>query len=126
MKQAALVLGIIAGVLGLFMGISVAGWIALTGWLDGQVPDALHQPQNAALLKIVGVVSPMLAIAGGAMAVLRPMAAALLLAVSAGAMVWAFGFGFFAMFPVSMCALAAILALMGGAGNEPGGMPGRR
>ena len=55
MKQAALVLGIIAGVLGLIMGISVAGWIALTGWLDGQVPDALHQPQNAAVLKIVEI-----------------------------------------------------------------------
>ena len=126
MKQAALVLGIIAGVLGLLMGISVAGWIALTGWLDGQVPDAVHQPQNAQLLRVVGVVSPLLAIAGGAMAVLRPMAAALLLAVSAGTMVWAFGFGFFSMFPVSMCALAAVLALTGGASREPGTLPRRR
>ncbi|WP_112323344.1 hypothetical protein [Oceanibium sediminis] len=126
MKQAAVLLGVIGGVLGLIMGISVAGWIAFTGWIDGEVtgqlPVALDTPTNAQMLRIVGVVGPLLAIAGGAMAVLRPFTGSILLFVAAAGMFAAFGAGFFALFPVAMCGMAGFFALLGAATREPGGL----
>lgn len=126
MKQAAVLLGVIGGILGLIMGISVAGWIAFTGWIDGEVtgqlPVALETPANAAILRAVGVIGPLLAIAGGAMAVLRPQIGAVLLFLAAGGMFAAFGAGFFALFPIAMCALAGFFALLGAATREPGGL----
>ena len=58
------------------------------------------------------------------MAVLRPRIAAALLALATIGIWWGLGFGVFSMFPISMCGLAAILALSGAATKEPGGMPG--
>ncbi|MEM8872528.1 MAG: hypothetical protein AAGB10_19750 [Pseudomonadota bacterium] len=123
MKQAASVLGIIGGLLGLVIGISYAGWIALTGVVEAEVPGLLAGPRNPGLLKAVGVAAPILAIAGGAMAVLRPLIGALCLSLAAGLMAYAFGVGFFVLFPVVMCAIAAIFALLGSATKEPGAMP---
>ncbi|NNU81957.1 hypothetical protein HMH01_16085 [Halovulum dunhuangense] len=129
MKQAAVMLGVIGGILGLILGVSVSGWLALTGWLgtevQGDLPRALRSPENADLLKAAGVLAPLLAIAGGAMAVLRPYWAAGLLLASAAAMYGAFGLGFFTTFPIAMCALAGLLALLGGLGREPGGLTRR-
>lgn len=127
MKQAAVILGIIGGVLGLILGISVSGWIAFTGWLDtetaAEVPAFLGRPENASLLGAAAVLSPLLAIAGGAMTVMRPYLGAGLLFASAAAMFWAFGLGFFSTFPIAMCGLAGLLGLGGAAGGEPGGLP---
>lgn len=127
MKQAAVILGIIGGILGLVLGISVSGWIAFTGWLDtetvAELPQVLDQPQNASMLQVAAVAAPLLAIAGGAMAVMRPFIGSVLLFAAAAAMLWAFGLGFFSTFPIAMCALAGLLGLGGAAGGEPGGLP---
>jgi|GEM_PF-164948 len=127
MKQAAVILGIIGGILGLVLGISVSGWIAFTGWLDAEtaaeVPAMLGRPENAGLLQAAAVLAPLLAIAGGAMAVLRPWMGAGLLFLAAAAMLWAFGLGFFSTFPIAMCGLASVLCLAGAAGREPGELP---
>lgn len=120
MKQAAVVLGIVGGILGLMVGISVSGWIAFTGWLGSEVPDAVHGPQNPGLLQLAGVLAPILAIAGGAMSVPRPFLGALFLVASAAAMWWAFGFGFFTMFPIALTGLGGVLGLGGAAAREPG------
>ncbi len=125
MKNAALVLGIIGGVLGLIMGVSVAGWIAFTGWFNTEVSDLIDPLEHAARLKAIGVVAPVLGIAGGAMSVLRPLIGAALLLAAAAGMAWAFGLGFFAMFPVSLCGLAGLFGLLGALTREPGGMPPR-
>ena len=126
MKQAAVMLGVIGGILGLILGLSVSGWLAFTGWLgtevQGDLPGALQSPENADLLRAAGVIAPILAIAGGAMAVLRPFWAAILLGGSALAMFWAFGLGFFTTFPIARCALAGLFALIGAASREPGGL----
>ncbi|MEO1313391.1 MAG: hypothetical protein AAFV27_05885 [Pseudomonadota bacterium] len=123
MKQAASILGIIGGILGLIMGISLAGWIAFTGLVETEAPGLLVGPRNPDLLKGVGVIAPILAIAGGAMAVLRPAIGAVCLGLAAGLMAYAFGLGFFALFPVAMCAMAALFAVLGSATKEPGAMP---
>ncbi|MHA3980423.1 hypothetical protein ACW9UR_22355 [Halovulum sp. GXIMD14794] len=120
MKQAAVILGIIGGILGLIVGISVAGWIAFTGWVEAEGAEIAMRPENADMLRAAGVVAPLLAITGGAMAVLRPVMASVLLIASAGAMYWAFGAGFFTLFPIAMSGLAGLLALGGAGAREPG------
>lgn len=124
MKQAAVVLGIIGGVLGLIAGISVAGWVALTGLVEAD--GVLAPPDNAALLRVTGVLAPLVAIAGGAMAVLRPVLGGVLLLGAAAAMWAVLGLGFFTLFPIAACALAGVFALAGAGAHEPGTLPRRR
>lgn len=123
MKSAALILGIIGGLLAMIVGFFVYGYTVAIDTF-GEVPDLFEQANNPARLRAIGLISPILAIAGGAMAVLRPRIAAALLAVATLGIWWGLGFGVFTMFPISMCGLAAILALSGAATKEPGGMPG--
>ena len=123
MKNAALVLGIIGGIVGMIVGFFVYGYVELVDWLSTQTDETiLEQAENPLRLQIIGLVSPLLAIAGGAMANLRPTIAAGLLAIAAGGMFWGLGFGVFTMFPIAMTALAALLALLGRATKEPGSM----
>ena len=124
MKNAAVILGIIGGVIGIFVGLAVTGWMEFTGWFNAQVPEAaIDTPGNARQLAMVGLFAPILAIAGGAMSGLRPYLGAIFMGLSAAGMYWAFGFGVFTMFPIAMCALACVLGLAGAATREPGGMP---
>lgn len=109
MRNAALVLGIIAGVIGLFIGFFSWGWIELSERVD--VPEMTNWIDNPNLIQAVGLVAPVLAIAGGAMAKSRAVAGGVLLLVSAGGMWHAFGFGAFTMFPIVMSGLGGILAL---------------
>ncbi|MSU92165.1 hypothetical protein GE300_21765 [Rhodobacteraceae bacterium 2CG4] len=126
MKQAAVILGIIGGILGLIVGISVAGWIAFTGWVESEGAEFAVRPENAETLRVMGVIAPLLAISGGAMAVLRPFMGAVLLLGAAAAMYWAFGVGFFTLFPIAMCGLAGLFALGGAGTREPGTIPKNR
>ncbi|MEL6169094.1 MAG: hypothetical protein AAFR35_10415 [Pseudomonadota bacterium] len=121
MKNAAVILGILGGVLGMITGFFVYGYIEFLGWFDTQVDqDVLSQPDNPGRLQIIGIASPVLAIAGGAMCMPRPAIGAVLLTVSVAGMVWAFGFGVFTMFPIVMTGLAAVFAILGLATKEPG------
>ena len=80
-------------------------WAQLRDWLALGLPPGLEEiPQRFN-------VAPILAIAGGAMARSRNMAAGVLMLASAVGMQWAFGFGVFTMFPIAMCVLGGILAL---------------
>ncbi len=113
MKNAAMVLGIIGGVVGMIVGFFVYGWVVFTDWFNGEVPGAITQSANAGRLQAVGLVAPILAIAGGAMAIKRPVPGAVLMLLSAAGMYWGLGFGVFTMFPIAMCALAGVLAITG-------------
>ena len=64
---------------------------------------------------------PILAIAGGAMAVERPTLAGLLLLASAAGMYGGFGFGVFTMWPIAMCGIAGALALPAGLRSSAAG-----
>lgn len=123
MKNAALILGIIGGILAAFVGFTVYGYVELMGWLGAETSVVEEgQVENPDRLKAVGLVAPLLAIAGGAMANLRPVPAGVLLAASSAGIFWGLGFNVFTMFPIAMTALAAFFALMGRATSEPGTM----
>jgi hypothetical protein len=118
MRNAAAALGLIGGLLALFMGIVSFGYTeALYRW--GEWPDLAELPENVDAIRAMSVLAPLLAIAGAAMAKYRALWGGLALALAAGGLYWAFGIGFFSIFPVSMCGLAAILALAAGRPDEP-------
>lgn len=118
MRNAAAALGLIGGLLALMMGIVSFGYTeALYRW--GEIPDLAEMPANVDGVRAMSVLAPLLAIAGAAMAKYRALWGGLALAASAAGLYWAFGVGFFSIFPVSMCALAAILALAAGRPDEP-------
>lgn len=117
MRNAAAALGLIGGLLALMMGIVSFGYTeALYRW--GELPDLAELPDNVDAIRAMSVLAPLLAIAGAAMAKYRALWGGLALAIAAGGLYWAFGIGFFSIFPVSMCALAAILALAAGRPDE--------
>lgn len=123
MRNAALVLGVIGGVVGMVVGFFAYGVAALGGMWDAFFRAAeelgagglVRDPLTA---KLVGLCAPIAAIAGGAMAPSRPAVASLLLVFSALGMYWGFAFNAFTMFPIAMSAVAGLLAL-GGALTPP-------
>lgn len=118
MRNAAAALGLIGGLLALLMGMVSFGYTeALTNW--GEIEGIAELPENAQTIRIMSVVAPLLAIAGGAMAKFRALWGGLALGAAALGLYAVFGVGFFSIFPISMCALAAILALAAGRPDEP-------
>ena len=123
MKNAAQVLGIIGGIIGVVVGFFVYGYVEFVDWFAAETQsDLLDQAENPERLQAVGLVAPLLAIAGGAMSNLRPAIGGILLALAAIGMFWGLGFGVFTMFPIAMTGLAALLALLGLVSREPGTM----
>ena len=118
MRNAAAALGLIGGVLALVMGMVSFGYTeALYHW--GEWPDLAELPENVDTIRAMSVIAPLLAIAGAGMARYRALWGGLALAAASIGLYWAFGIGFFSIFPISMCALAAILALAAGRPDEP-------
>jgi len=74
---------------------------------------------NPTLVKVVSIGSPILAIAGGAMAKVRALWGGVLLLVSAAGMQVALGFNLATMFPIAMAGLGGVLALAAGKPDEP-------
>lgn len=110
MRNAALTLGVIAGVLGLIVGFFSYGYTVFIEEF-GETGELLKQVENVQLVRGAALFSPILAIAGGAMARSRNILGGVLLLASAAGMQWAFGFGVFTMFPIAMAALGGVLAL---------------
>jgi hypothetical protein len=71
------------------------------------------------VIRAASFLSPLLAIAGGAMAKVRALWGGVLLLLSAGGMYYAFGFNVFTMFPIGFCLVAGMLALAAGKPDEP-------
>ena len=118
MRMAALVLGIIGGLCGMVVGFFGYLW----AWFDENYEEVTQAGRDVGigeamldptLLKILAFGAPILAIAGAAMAPSRPAIAAILLVLGCVGMIYAFGFGLFTGFPVLMCGLAGVLALLG-------------
>ena len=119
MRNAALVLGIIGGIVGMIVGFFSYGYTEAVNWAEANIdnlPGFLGQVENVGLIRVVSFAAPLLAIAGGAMARSRAQLGGALLLISAAGMLYAFGFGVFTMFPIGMCALGGVLAL---AATEP-------
>lgn len=114
MRNAALVLGIIGGIIGMIVGFFSYGYTEAVNWAQsniGDLPDFLGQVDNVGLIRTVSFAAPLLAVAGGAMSRSQAQLGGVLMLVSAAGMLYAFGFGVFTMFPIGMCALGGVLAL---------------
>ena len=118
MRNAALVLGIIAGALGMIVGFFSYGYTeAITRW--GEVEGLAMQVERIELVRTMAVVAPVLALAGGAMARARALWGGVLMLASAAGMNWAFGFNVFTMFPIVLAGLGGVMALAAGKPDEP-------
>ncbi|WP_171178468.1 hypothetical protein [Ruegeria sp. HKCCD8929] len=118
MRNAALVLGVIAGLIGMIVGFFGFGYIEAIEHF-GEIEGIAEQVENADLIQVMSIVAPMLAIAGGAMARARALWGGILLLASAAGMYYAFGFNVFTMFPVAFAGVAGVLAIAAGKPDEP-------
>lgn len=118
MRNAAMVLGIIAGVIGMFVGMFGYGWTSLVERQPdvGTIFGAFDSP---GFVKVVSVLGPTLAIAGGAMARIRALWGGVLLLGSALLMQQAFAFNAATMFPIVMAGIGGLLAIAAGRPDEP-------
>lgn len=117
MRNAALMLGIIGGLIGMVVGLFSYGYTAAIDNF-GEIEGLAEQVANVDRIRIVSVVAPILAIAGGAMARSRALWGGLLMLASAAGMYAGFGFGFFTVFPIVFVATGGILALAAGKPDE--------
>ncbi len=117
MRNAALILGVIAGIAGMIVGFFSYGYTAaIEQW--GEIDGLAEQVANVDLIRGTAVVAPLLAIAGGAMARARALWGGILLILSAGGMYFAFGFNVFTMFPIAFAGVAGLLAIAAGKPDE--------
>ncbi len=118
MRNAAMVLGIIAGIFGMFVGLAGYGYTtAIENF--GEIDGLAEQVGNVGLVRAMAVLAPLLAIAGGAMARSRALWGGVLLLASAAGMYWGFGFGVFTVFPIAFAGVAGLLAIAAGKPDEP-------
>jgi hypothetical protein len=110
MRNAALTLGLIGGVLAMFVGFFGYGYTEVVG-KNQQLADITGQVGHPMLIRTASFLAPILAIAGAAMARSQNVAAGVLLLASSFFIYVAFGFNVFTMFPIAMCGLGGVLAL---------------
>lgn len=122
MKNAAMVLGIIGGTVGMFVGFFGYGWTEAVGWFseatNGLSDRAVGEVEHRDRIRAISLMAPILSIAGGAMSPGRPLLGAVLMVASAAGMFWGFGFNVFTMFPIAMCLTAGLMGLAGALGRE--------
>jgi hypothetical protein len=117
MRNAALMLGLIAGIFGMIVGFFSYGYTAAIDRF-GEIEGLALQVANVELIRTMSVVAPLLAIAGGAMARSRALWGGILLLLSSGGMYYAFGFNVFTVFPIVFAAVAGLLAVAAGRPDE--------
>ncbi|UWP99400.1 hypothetical protein [Aliiroseovarius crassostreae] len=110
MRNAALVLGIIAGIWGMFVGFFGYGYTELIERF-GELPDLAEQVEHPKRIRAFALIAPLLALAGGAMARSVAQVGGILLLASAAGMYFAFGYGVFTMFPIALAGLGGLLAI---------------
>jgi hypothetical protein len=118
MRNAALTLGVIAGLIGMLVGFFGYGYTELARNY-AEVEEAFGMFDDPQLVRAVSILSPMMAIAGGAMAKVRALWGGILLIFSALGMYAGFGFNVFTMFPIAFAGLGGALALAAGKPDEP-------
>lgn len=118
MRNAALVLGIIGGIFAMLVGFFGYGYTEAVERY-GEIEGLARQVENVNLIRVASFLSPVLAIAGGAMASARALWGGILMLISAGLMYVAFGFSVFTMFPIGFTVLGGILAIAAGKPDEP-------
>ena len=117
MRNAALVLGIIGGMIAMVIGFFGYGYTEVVR-AHAEVGEVLGTFENESLVRYASFFAPILAIAGGAMAKVRALWGGVLLLIAGALIYYAFGFGVFTMFPIGFCVLGGVLALAAGKPDE--------
>lgn len=110
LRNAALTLGLIGGILAMIVGFFGYGYTVFVDQ-NGEIGKLATQVNHPLVIKTASFLAPILAIAGAAMARSQNIPGGILMLASCVAMWFAFGFGVFTMFPIAMCGLGGILAL---------------
>ena len=118
MRNAAMILGLIAGIMGIFVGLFGFGYSELS-LRRPEVGDIFGLFENPVFTQFASFVAPLLAIAGGAMAKARALWGGILMILAALCFYTAFGFNVFTMFPIGFAALGGLLAVAAGKPDEP-------
>ncbi|NDR59354.1 hypothetical protein [Aliiruegeria sabulilitoris] len=118
MRNAALTLGLIGGLIALVIGFFGFGYTEVIRNYE-EVGEVFGRPQNAELIRVASFLAPLLAIAGGAMAKSRALWGGLMMLIAGGLMYYTFGFGVFTMFPIGFCLTGGLLAVAAGKPDEP-------
>ena len=118
MRLAALVLGVVGGLFAMLIGFFSYGYTELSS-NHAAFAETFGAVENADLIRAASFLAPLLAIAGGAMAISRALWGGVLLLGAAGLIYYAFGFGVFTMFPIGFCLTAGLLAIAAGRPDEP-------
>jgi hypothetical protein len=118
MRNAAMVLGIIGGLIAMLVGFFGFGYTELVQE-HAELGEIFGEFDNPALIRFASFIAPLLAIAGAAMAKIRALVGGVLMLVASGLMYVAYGFGVFTMFPIGFCIVGGILAIAAGKPDEP-------
>ncbi len=118
MRNAASVLGIIAGLIGIVVGLFGYGYAELSE-RHAEVGEVFGFLDNPDLIRFASFMAPLLAIAGGAMAKARALWGGILMILSAACFHAAFGFNVATMFPIGFAGLGGLLAIAAGKPDEP-------
>lgn len=118
MRNAALTLGVIAGLIGMIVGFFSYGYTEAIGRY-GEIEGLAEQLSNPGLVRTMSILAPILALAGGAMSRARALWGGVMMLASAAGMLVAFGWTVFTMFPIAMAALGGLLAIAAGKPDEP-------
>ena len=117
MRNAAMVLGLIAGIMGIFVGLFGYGY-ATVSEQHAEIGEVFGLLENPAFIKFSSFAAPLLAIAGGAMAKARALWGGIALLISAALFYFAFGFNVGTMFPIGFAGLGGLLAIAAGKPDE--------
>lgn len=118
MRNAALMLGIIGGLIAMLVGFFGFGYTELVRE-HSQVGEMFGHVDNPLLIRITSFAAPLLAIAGGAMAKMRALLGGILMLLAGVLMYFAFGFNAFTMLPIGFCVVGGLLAIAAGKPDEP-------
>lgn len=122
MRNAALTLGIIGGVIVMIVGFFNFGYTEVLDSspdLNRFASDVFGPLENRGLLRAASFLAPLAAIAGAAMAKIRALWGGVLMLIAAALTWYAFGFGAFTMFPIGFCLAGGLLAIAAGRPDEP-------
>lgn len=118
MRNAALTLGLIAGLIGMFVGLFGYGYAELTA-RHSEVGEVFGVFENPGFIRFASFMAPLLAIAGGAMAKARALWGGILMLLASACFYAAFGFNVATMFPIGFAGLGGLLAIAAGKPDEP-------
>lgn len=118
MRNAAMVLGLIAGLIGIIVGLFGYGYAELSERAP-EVGEFFGVFENPAFVRFASFMAPLLAIAGGAMAKARALWGGISMLLAAACFYAAFGFNVGTMFPIGFAGLGGLLAIAAGKPDEP-------